>query len=176
MEQIFLSGIGLICIMLSWKYVWVPTALDGTRDALFDLRDNVLREHFTSNKLSFESDIYKNLRLLLNGHLRHTESLSIWEFIYFLNHAKNVDAVRIYYEEIDSKFKTDDPELIKLVERIRIDSTIILMLYMLKTSVFCMVVVVFYMMPKTLLKSFIKQTSAAVRLNERHAMEAMAIA
>lgn len=179
METI-LFAIGVIAISLVWRYMWRPTILGHTRDKLFDLRDNVLLSYFEEHNLSTSLPIYQNLRALLNGHLRHTESLSIWEYIYFLKAAKKTDVAESLYQEIESKFMTDDDGLKRLVEQIRFDSMVILLLYMLETSLFCMILFIFYLMPKAIILGLIAKTSSAIQSslknNLRYAMEIMAVA
>lgn len=133
MEQLFLTGIGLLSIMLFWRFMWKPTILDRTRDSLFDLRDNVLREHFVTHNLPLDHEIYVNLRLLLNGHLRHTESLSIWKLGYLLNNKSN-GVVERHSKMFEAKFETDVDHLKTLVNDIRTKAALVMFLYMIQTS------------------------------------------
>ena len=130
--QDFLFGIGVLALIVAWKYVWLPTILDYTRDKLFDLRDGFLREAFLQEKFPLDHPIYKSLRNLLNGHLKHTESLSIWEFLAFYYSAKNLRKDLLV--GVNEIFKTDDRRLNEIISRVRFQSAKIMAEYMLLTS------------------------------------------
>lgn len=153
MSEILLTGIGLLSLMLAWKFVWLPTVLDGTRDTLFDLRDRRLRDYFISHSISFDHPIYASLRNLLNGHLRHTESVSIFEYVHMktlLDGDQKLFEARI--AKINSKFVTQDADLQALVDEIRYESSVAMLTYMIETSVISML-----MAPLVIITTFIRQ-------------------
>lgn len=141
--QLVLFGAGIIALIATWHFVWRRTLLDTIRDDLFDLRDGTLREHFIRNGLSLDHPVYKALRDLLNGHLRHTESLSVYQIFYTLwwarQHRNVMEAVG---ENIEQRFRTDDPELATLVNQVRSESTRIMVSYAVLSS-FVMTLFVF---------------------------------
>lgn len=135
-SEIFLFGIGILFSVLLWKYVWIKTHLDDTRDRLFDLRDITLHNYFKNHELGFEHPIYVQLRKLINGHLRHTESLTIWELMFTLNSIKKGSEIDMHMSAvIDRRFFTKEQETKKLIEQVRLESTGILMQYMIFSSV-----------------------------------------
>lgn len=134
--QLFLFGVGCIGIMLTWKYMWLPTLLDATRDELFDLRDEKLKKYFASTEAGLNHPMYIKLRTLINGHLRHTESFSLWEMMFMVfNIEKNPVLDEYKTNEINNKFKTDDEILNNFIEEVRMRGAIILARYMLRSSV-----------------------------------------
>lgn len=136
MMQTTLLGIGIALVMLSWSYMWRPTVLDSARDKLFDLRDNSVRAYFIERGLGLDHHVYKGLRELLNGHLRYTESLSFFGFISIAAWtAQNFDLDKARRQEIDAKFKTDDPALESLVKKVREQSALIMIEYMIESSI-----------------------------------------
>lgn len=144
MTEMLLTGVGLLALMATWKWMWLPTVLDSTRDTLFDLRDNVLREYFVSREISLEHPIYLKLRTLLNGHLRHTESLTIGEYSYLQVHLekeKELTAKKI--AQGNRKFKVQDPDLQALIDEIRYKSSVAMVTYMIESSLLSMVLALF---------------------------------
>lgn len=133
--QLVLFGAGIIALITTWHFVWRRTLLDTIRDDLFDLRDGTLREHFIHNGLSLDHPVYKALRDLVNGHLRHTESLSVYQIFYTLWWARrHHDVMAAVAENIEQRFRTDDPELATLVNQVRSDSTRIMVSYAVLSS------------------------------------------
>lgn len=135
MIELLLSGVGILAIMATWKFVWLPTVLDTTRDALFDLRDRKLRRYFLAKGVGLDHPVYAKLRHLLNGHLRYTKSLSLSQFVYIqMQIDKDKEAAAARFAEFDRKFKVDDPELQKFVDRIRLESSVAMLSYMVSSS------------------------------------------
>ncbi|MRX08610.1 hypothetical protein GJ697_12240 [Pseudoduganella sp. FT25W] len=146
MAELFLTGIGIISIMATWKFIWLPTVLDSTRDTLFDLRDRQLRRYFLSKKIGLEHPVYIALRGLLNGHLRNTTSLSLSQCAYMQTHIQKHPALaeqRI--AEINEQFKVDDPDLQKFVDEIRFKSSVAMLTHMVDSSPISIVIANFYL-------------------------------
>lgn len=135
MSELLLAGVGLIVIVGTWKYVWLPSVLDATRDTLFDLRDRRLRRYFISQGLGLDHPVYAALRNLLNGHLRNTRSLSLSQYAYMKGQLENdKPASEKRFAEINRKFEVDEPELQKFIDRVRADSATAMLTYMVETS------------------------------------------
>lgn len=129
-------GFSIIACMFVWQYIWKRTALSVARDALFDLRDLRVRKWFIDNNVPLDDQIYKILRQLINGHLQHLESADIWWHIKFYAWCiRNPDVVKERVAQIDRLFETDNPELAKLANDVRKDATMIVVAYILETSV-----------------------------------------
>lgn len=136
MMQMTLLGIGTILMVFSWSYMWRPTVLDSARDKLFDLRDRTVRAYFIERGLGLDHPVYLALRELLNGHLRYTESLSFFRFVSLAAWtAQHMEIDKARRLGIESKFKTDDPALLELVRKVREQSTMIMIEYMVESSV-----------------------------------------
>ncbi len=131
--ETLLFGLGVLALLGAWKYIWLPSVLDRVRDKLFDLRDRDLRESFMREGLPLDHPIYKRLRDLLNGHLRHTESASIWELVAFFYLARRSKAD--LSAMADKRFHSHDQRVQTIVQRVRFQSAIIMLAYMLFSSV-----------------------------------------
>lgn len=77
MTLLFL-GMNILIIMGAWHFVVKRTLLDHTRDKLFDLRDEVRRVHIERD-WAIDTDLYGNLRAMINAYLRYTENYSVWQ-------------------------------------------------------------------------------------------------
>jgi len=134
MVNTVLLGVNILLFILLWKKVLRPSSLDDCRDKLFDLRDEV-RAYFISRSLPLSDPIYKQLRDLINFHLRFTENLSLSSIIHFsVVVGRNKELSSHLKNQIDNRFKTDDKALTKFVEDVRTRATIILMFYMMQSS------------------------------------------
>ena len=135
MTETMLFGIGVLLSVATWYYMWRPTMLDSARDKLFDLRDETVRNYFLEKGLTLDHPLYKELRDLINNHLRHTHTLSFFKFIYMIAWAQqNQDSHKIMKEQIDSKFHTDNPELAALVQKVREQAVMIMIGYAVESS------------------------------------------
>lgn len=136
MMESMLAGFGIAICIVTWRYMWMPTALDAARDALFDLRDNKARAWFVERGIPLDHPVYKALRDLINGHLRYTESLSYYHLVSMLVWAsKNHEADALRRKQIETRFASDDPELNKLVKDIREQASFIMLGYVVETSI-----------------------------------------
>jgi len=160
-----------------WKWVWRPTALDTTRDKLFDLRDNVLRQYFIERKIPLDHPIYVRLRALLNGHLRHTESITIWELTYLNNTVEKDEKLNARFAEMNRRLQSDDPELQSLIDEVRLKSTIAMIAHMIETSMAAMLIAII-LMPLVLIHQLSWKAIVSTRLaaKTRVIMEKFALA
>jgi hypothetical protein len=130
-----LFGFGLLFAVAGWRYVWRRTALDEARDRLFDLRESV-RDEFIRRELPLDHPLYIALRGLLNGHLRHTESASFSILIAFHVAVNNQPEVRAALKEhIEKRFGCTDPGLAEFAKQTREQAALIMMGYVIETSV-----------------------------------------
>lgn len=140
MPEMVLLGFGLLISIATWKYAVKPTMLDNARDQLFDLRQ-IVRKNFLQSKSGLDDPLYKELRDLLNGHLRHTEALTFTGFIamalWMRKHSDDVAAVRQKHEQ---RFKTNDKAKHEFITSVRRQAATIMLNYMIRTSVSAIVV------------------------------------
>lgn len=117
--QITLFALGVLVMMMVWRFMLRRTILDNSRDQLFDLRDE-LRETFIKNGWDIGSPIYKRLRDLLNGHLRFTEEVSVSQIVYLevvVKHDKKLQSeFQIRAEKI---FASDNEAQKEFIQSIR---------------------------------------------------------
>lgn len=134
--ELVLFGLGLFLLFVTWRWMLKPSLLDATRDKLFDLRES-MRAYFIDTKEGLEHPAYKDLRMLLNGHLRYTEDLSFVGFMLTIfgaiNHREDFAAVR---DKLDKKFNshTDSEETRRYIKKVRLTASAIMFEYMVKTS------------------------------------------
>lgn len=132
--QSVLFGLGIVGIIATWHFIWLPTHLDATRDRLFDLREKI-RDEF-SEKWDLSDPVYAALRDLLNSHLRYTEKSDIFVAIMVLSWlSKNPEQHRLFSVSINKRFETTDSVKEALVREARQDASIIMLSYMVGSSV-----------------------------------------
>lgn len=140
--QVMLFGLGLLAMLLGWRYAWKPTALDATRDRLFDLR-NVVRHEFISKGWGLDHPMYKALRDLLNGHLRYTEQVHFFGFVAFLAAmagSRELNETRKAY--VDSRLSCDDADVSRFCGSVREKAAMIMLMYMIETSAIAIFLVI----------------------------------
>lgn len=134
-------GINIILMILMWNFMIKRTILDYYRDQLFDLRSEV-RSFFLDNDIPLESAPYKNLRDLINSHLRFTERITFARFIVLETEVKNNKDLQEYLKaEIENRFRTTNPELREFTAKVREKSKVILLNHMVHSSGFVWLIV-----------------------------------
>jgi len=127
-------GINVILLISIWNLMLKKTILDHYRDQLFDLRSEV-REFFVQKNMSLDSVSYKNLRDLLNGHLRFTETITFLKFIVLEVEIQKNNELQTYLKtEIDKRFRTEDPALKEFIVCVRDKAKAILLNHMINSS------------------------------------------
>lgn len=112
-------GLNVFLLVLVWRYIIRKTILDNSRDKLFDLRDEV-RATFIRNGWDLGSPQYKNLRDLINGHLRFTEEFSLWKLAFFEASIKqNKTLQNELHERVQKIFSSADPMQAKFTNSVR---------------------------------------------------------
>jgi len=124
-------ALAMLFLVAAWG-MWKRTALDTTRDRLFDLR-NELRTWFLENGYQLNHPLYKELRDLLNSHLRFTEDIRFVGMLWFVRTTPPNIAEHMQ-QEIVRRFATDDPRLMEMTESFRRSSARTLQKYMMATS------------------------------------------
>lgn len=122
---------GLLLLMASWS-AFKRSLLDHTRDELFDLRDG-LREHFLAKGIVLDHPVYLELRRLLNIYIRFAQEVRFVGMVYFVGRARREQIERIK-AEMDERFQTDDPELARYVEDIRVQAAAVIRTHMVMSS------------------------------------------
>lgn len=154
--EIALTGLGLLLLALTWKYVWLPTALDTARDRLFDLRDREVRAWFVQNEISLDHPVYISLRELLNGMLKNTESLTIMHIASLVAWSKaNPELDQQRRKGIEERFSTDDKRIKNLVDGVREKASMIMLDYVVESSLMMFVFAFFaliFFVPMCILK------------------------
>jgi hypothetical protein len=139
MMEAILLGVGIIFMVAGWHFVWMPTVLDSSRDKLFDLRDQTVRDYFVQKGIPLDNNIYQELRTLINGHLRHTESLTFFGFMSMLVWtAKNDEISSEIRERIERRFDSANVELKVLAEKTREQAARIMIEFMIESSILAM--------------------------------------
>lgn len=134
MINLMFLGLNVIFLIFIWKNILRLSILDHYRDKLFDQRDKI-REFYIANNISLGDVTYKNLRDLINGHLRFTEEMSFTQVIHFADKIENNLELKEYLKnKTDALFKTDNADLSNFIEKSRSHSSRILFNYMIFSS------------------------------------------
>lgn len=132
--QLFISALSMLLIIAAWIFMIKKTVIDHHRDALFDMRDS-LRRDFLSKGWSLESDLYKQLRTLVNGYLRHTEKFSFTQFSYLETRVKNSPELQTMLRKLlEEKFSNLPEEQSKYAQEFRGRALNIILNYMVFSS------------------------------------------
>ncbi|MBF6616658.1 MAG: hypothetical protein ITG07_08035 [Candidimonas sp.] len=143
MPEVILTGISIVAITLLWRLGARKTYLDEARDDLFDLRDN-LRTYFLSTEKGLHDPLYAKLRNLINGHLRHTERFSFVSYISLIALLrKSKEQIQEVQRKHDLEFFSADQKTYEMSQQIRHRSAEILLIYMVKSSLFARTLIFF---------------------------------
>lgn len=127
-------GINILLLIAIWNFMLKKTLLDHYRDQLFDLREEA-RTFFLQNDIPLDSTAYKNLRDLLNAHLRFTELFTFFKFIYLEIEIKSNKGLQEYLKDgIEKQFATKNPTLEDFTHHVREKAKIILLNHMINSS------------------------------------------
>lgn len=138
MGELFLLGLGMLLLVLTWDYMAKPTYLDEARDQLFDIRDKELKDFFLKQELGLRDPAYKKLREHINGLLRYTEKVTLLGFV--LNLAaeakhSNRTTPKIESQPKSMQTKNDDTAIKKFEAKIKNESAAVMWHYMISSSV-----------------------------------------
>ncbi|WP_186136156.1 hypothetical protein [Burkholderia gladioli] len=131
MNQLFFTGVGLLAIMLSWRYMVVVSLRDRARDKLKVLRNRVemyFDRHGT--QASDVANVRRSLLGLLDAEINQMHDFSIVGVIahraWSEEHPEAYEAMR---EQINAKFATNDDKIAAFATKIRRESALVLMDY-----------------------------------------------
>ena len=91
--DLLLTGIALLGVLLTWRYIWRPTMVADTRDRLFDVRDDLRATFAAVDKLDHPD--YLAARSLLNAEIRYIERSSLIASSVALSMLKQMDPAKI---------------------------------------------------------------------------------
>lgn len=117
--DLLLCGINILALLVLWHFVVKKTLVDHARDKLFDLRDQIRREHI-SRGWGIDSEAYKNLRKMINAYLRYTESYSVWKIVALhVELSQNEEMREHVRKRVSSNFETNSPEHASYIKTVR---------------------------------------------------------
>jgi hypothetical protein len=132
--ELTILGINILLLIAVWKFMLRKTMLDSSRDQLFDLRDE-LRAVFVKNGWNLNSPSYRNLRDLVNGHLRFTEEMSVSRVSYIAAAIKKDKELLAYqHEKIAKIFDSSDPVQKRFIDDFRKRAVTVAMNYAVYSS------------------------------------------
>ena len=136
MNESFLLGIGIIALLLSWRFIVRKTALGHFRDELFDLREEV-RLYYLEKGYGLEHKTYAELRNLLNSQIRSLEATSFSRLLIYEAEMDENEALReSMREDLKQRFHTDSEELAHFIHRVRRQAYHYTTGYVLHASIF----------------------------------------
>lgn len=134
MIETILLGVGLLLILMGWRFALHPAMLVNTRDKLFDLRDSI-RAEFLSNGRGLEDPAYLGLRALLNGYLRYTEDVTFFRVVgVIVLQNEHREAYAGVHAETERRLRTESDEINQFVLKVRRKALIYVFDYAVKTS------------------------------------------
>lgn len=134
MFEMTLLGLGLLLIMVTWKFMLKPSLLDSTRDQLFDLRESV-REHYIKTGKGLSDPSYVALRNLLNAHLRFTEQITFLRVIFAITwRNEHAEAFAAMHRDFDKTLEAQSAETQKYVQGVRLNASVAMLDYAAKSS------------------------------------------
>ena len=112
-----------------WTKIWKRAILEFFIDELFDLRDG-LKNQFKANKITKETMIYENLRLLLNRHINYIHELSYLDLKRAEQLFRKRKDIRKYMNNyVNSLFKSENEKLNEISQEVREKADRILTIY-----------------------------------------------
>jgi hypothetical protein len=170
-----LLGINLLIIMALWHFIVKKTLLDNARDSLFDLRDEIRRIHLERG-FGISSDVYGNLRNMLNAYLMYTETYSVWSVVAVrseLSQSENAGLRNHMVARIDANFASATAEQHKYIANVRRRAANALIAYSVYSSGLLLIAAIImtpYFMISTVLDQCRKGASALGAVIARDAM------
>jgi hypothetical protein len=138
--QVAILGVNILLFMLVWKYMYQKSILDRKRDHLFDLREDV-REYFLTNNISLSEPVYKNIRDVLNRHIKVLDRTNFSRiFVYSNLMERNPELSEYMAEQINKRFETKNNNLKKFIKEIRAKATLCVTSYLIESSLIMLVV------------------------------------
>jgi hypothetical protein len=164
-------AISFLFFIAAWSAVQ-KTALDTSRDHLFDLRDEV-RERFLTLPGGLNNPLYRQLRDHLNRYIRFTERMHFIGMMLFVARLPD-HLLKEIDEQLEKKYKSDDPILKEYTRKIRSRSAVIMQKYMMLSSitVMCVLAVSFPVMIVKLLQGGLRSAFVSFRHILKRIMDA----
>lgn len=132
--DLILTGIGLLLMWPVWRFILKRSLLDTHRDRLFDLRDE-LRDKFQAERWDMAAPLYKQLRDLINGYLRHTEGFQYSEFMYIeISIQRNPELQAALKERFKQSFSAVPEEQMRYAMKLRAEARRVMMSHMIFSS------------------------------------------
>jgi hypothetical protein len=132
--ELIAVGISGLLLLAIWGFALKRAILDVHRDQLFDLRDE-LRRVFATNGWGMDSQLYRNLRDLINGYLRFTERYSLAKYSWIANRVKTDPELQsVMHERMASKFVSTDATQQAYVANLRRRALTVMTNYMILSS------------------------------------------
>jgi len=131
MNDLFLSLIGILFLLHAWT-AFKRSALDDTRDSLFDLREEV-RRYFLKTEKGLDDPFYTSTRDYINSFIRFTHEARFLKLLYFTMTIKP-ETQKYFGRIMDKRFETSNRETEKYIKNVRRIAIMILRGYLLKTS------------------------------------------
>ncbi|MFA7334836.1 MAG: hypothetical protein WC130_11180 [Kiritimatiellia bacterium] len=129
-------AISILFLIAAWSAAQ-KTALDTTRDHLFDLRDEV-RSYFLALPNGLNHPLYRELRDHLNRYIRFTERMHFLRILLFITRLPS-HLVEEINRQLETKYSVNDPALRDYTLTIRSRSAVVMQKYMLMTSTTVMI-------------------------------------
>jgi hypothetical protein len=119
MVQVFLTGLGVLLILASWRWMVVVSLRDSCRDSLRTMRLETV-EFFDAHGTAGSHSARRALLDLLDGEIRDLHKLSLLKVALYKHWAdNNPRAAGALQAQIMEKFSTNDREVQMFVQEMR---------------------------------------------------------
>ncbi len=145
-NQIFVSlllNFHIVALIILWYFIWREYQKDNYRQRIFAIRDEMF-DYIAEQNLGFDYPIFLQLRTTLNGSIRFSDRLDLWNISLLLILGKRIgfnrDSGKLYREKLESIFgKIDDPSVRKKFREFHSAYTRALVGLVVGSSIFLMV-------------------------------------
>ncbi|WP_155632835.1 hypothetical protein [Burkholderia cepacia] len=121
MNELFLTGVGALAILASWRFMFVVSLRDKARDRLGSIRhgiDTFFDKHGVASAEA--ARVRRSLTSLLDAEIRQLEQISLVDVVSFKVWAdENPEAEKALSQEIEAKFATNDERVAAFAKSIR---------------------------------------------------------
>lgn len=160
MENIVIFTLNVLFLFFIWHVGFKPAIKARKRVDLMILKKQVDR-HFYSTKIKATNPMQTRLNGIIDNTSRALDVVSLSSYLAWTKEVqKHQDLKKILSEEISDKFHTNDAEEAKLIEKVRSESSMIGVSYMIESSFLCILAAflyaIYYLIRETLRKGRIQ--------------------
>lgn len=135
-----LSLFSLCVLWYLYFFAYKDYVVDKTRSELFILRDSLF-DYADSGQISFDNEVYKTTRIMINGVIRFTHdiSLSNWAMITFFSNEDSRNYQKQFSDNFEKNMKKLNPQQQEMIKSTLYKTHFLIVKHLLKTSLLLIV-------------------------------------